>query len=370
MRKLILTGIAVILIFAGGGGYFFNIYIPARARAYTAELLKSAGFTAAVLPEGQIRFNAARFDNINLDSEGLNKIRRVEILYNPITLAFAQTITEAKIDGISLTGEITKAAALDIPGWSKPVSSLRNLKLKTFSIVKSSLAVLTDEIGGISISFDAQLRLHDKGAEFRGSARSAQRRLSFNALASGNMNTDGLWQTEIEIDKGKFETSPLRANRISGKAFITDSEDTAPEIISELSAGGFSVYDYPWQNAEIAMELKNGIFSFFSDMKSVGVDGLELSLSINSTPEGRESSGRIHAEKLGTLEKYLEKSGALPDKIKSIKSKNTIENVVMDLITPIGQKEKDVTALPFILKDSKDKTLAAGELATVKNKKP
>ena len=305
MLKPALVTAATLIALIGGSAYFFNARLPDMANAYALDSLRAAGFAVPVPPAGDVRYNAARFENIILDAEGFSKIRRLEIRYNPAALVLLKSVSAVKIEGLSLTGDIAENGAITVSGWQQPAqkTDISALHLKSLSVEESNIAFLTRNVGGISVAYDFQLRANGNGAEFRGNAKSSQKHLTFIASATGLVNDKGFWQSDIEIEQGKFEIAPIKASRVNGSITISATEGTAPLITSDLRAGGLTLYDFPWQNASIAIEKQDGTFKILSDMKSVGVDGVELNLQREG--QNQDISGSLQAESLADLAAYL-----------------------------------------------------------------
>lgn len=356
MRRIALLSLLVLAVFTASGLYFINGKLPALATARAADTLRAAGFAEAALPAGDIRLGAARFENIALDADGFSKIKRLELRYNPLSLWLAGRAGEIIVDGLSLTGELTETGALSISGWTPaPLPSQpKTLRFKRLSLENAGLALLTRSMGGVSVGFDGQLRLTGKGAEFQGNAKSSQKHLGFNARVTGGMAKSGFWQVNVEIEQGKIENGPLKASRITGIMNLSADERGHILITSDVDAGGLSLHDFPWQNASATVEHSANSLKIFTDMKSIGVDGLELGLSLGGSPQPGtvfdETTGSLHAETLAALLEYLAASGALPLDPQASGALRNAEDISVDFAIQPAQTPS-VTSFILNIKD-------------------
>jgi hypothetical protein len=228
------------------------------------------------------------------------------------------------LDGLNLTGELSKDGEVTVSGWNKnSVSSgLKNGRLKTLRIQNSNISLLTEQYGGLAIDYDLQVRLQGRQIEFQAHATSRQKSTSFVTSSKGYINEEGVWQADVEIERGKFEFSNIKASRINGSLNVLGAKNQPVKIVSELRAGGASLYGLPWQTVTASLEGSPESYQIFTDMESIGSEGLELSLSLRKRDEQTFVSGQLYAETPETLLEYLDMNRLQPlseDEIREIK---------------------------------------------------
>ena len=314
MRKPLLISLGIFVLAVPATLYLASMQLPTLMEARISDLLQAAGFNTPAIPEPQMRLGILRYEGINLDTDGISTIERLDVRYSPLGVFFTKNLKSVHIRGLNLTGEISSAGVVSLSGWNAPgtISEIQNYPLKTLVVEKSQLSLLTEQIGGVSINYDFQARRRKQDVDLQARAQSSQKGLSFVSSARGVLGYDGLWQMEIELEQGKFEIPPVKATRISGMANIYGAPGKQPEIVSEINAGGVTLYGFPWQNAAVTIETRNNAMHMTADMKSIGHDGIELGLNLNNESDKTEISGNLHTEKFSNLVEYLKSRSQQP----------------------------------------------------------
>lgn len=314
MRKPLLISLGVFVLVIPAALYFASLQLPALMEARILDLLKTAGFNTPAIPAPQMRLGIMRYEGINLDVDGISTIERLDVRYSPLGVFFTKNLKSVHIKGLNLTGEISSAGGVSLSGWSNPgtISKIQNYPLKALIVEKSRLSLLTEPIGGVSVNYDFQARRRKQDVDLQARAQSSQKGLGFVSSARGVLGYDGLWQMEIELEQGKFEIAPVKATRISGMANIYGAPGKKPEIVSEINAGGVTLYGFPWQNAAVTIETRNNAMHMTADMKSIGHDGIELGLNLNNESGKTQVSGDLHTEKFSNLVEYLKSRSQQP----------------------------------------------------------
>ena len=338
MKKITTICIISLLLLISGAGYFINSKLPNITKQQTLLMLNNIGFERVILSNFEFRINTARFKNIALDPENFSTIEKLEIKYSPISLLFKKQLNSITITGLNLTGELLKNGDILIAGWNvdKIHPHLQNKNLKTINIQNSQISLLTENHGGIAINYDLQTRTQEKQTEFQAHISTQQKQISFIANAKGYINANGTWQTDIAIEEGKFKFPLIKASRINGWINILDTKQSQPRIISELRAGGSTIYGLPWQNLSATIEGTQRRYQIFSNMKSTGFKGIELNLNLQHQDEQTKISGQLYTEKFETLTSYLKLINLKPftDKHKKQLTKLTDVNIAFKIQKP------------------------------------
>jgi hypothetical protein len=358
MLKNILITFALLMVILGGALYTVDGRIPAVAQKQASLALRDMGFPAAKLPKPQVRFGAMRFENIPLDEKALSTIGRMDIGYNPLDMFFRRRLRSVSIDKLNLTGKILPGGVLSLTGWdaNSVKWSPQNFPLKTLDIQSANVLFMTELLGGVSVTFDAQARTRLSDIQIQGNVVSKQKGLGFSARVTGQAGHDGLWQLNAEIEEGKSDIAGIKTSRGTGTLEITGQPGETPKIAGELRAGGLSLRGFPWQNISATIEAQGLAYTTYLDAKSVGHEGIELAITSNT--EG--VTGSVHAPDLGTLLKYLSDSHAIIIDAKAAAALAHVKDVSIDF-TPSVEKTN------FIIKDESGEMAIEGTINTNEN---
>ncbi|MCC6597332.1 MAG: hypothetical protein IT559_00895 [Alphaproteobacteria bacterium] len=307
LKKKWITGTLCLLLVAGG--YF--VFTAPDPEKILPHVLKNLGFDGVILPAPEQTWTGLTYHSIRLDPDGFSTIEKVHISHG-----LRGTIKSMEIEGLSLTGELLSGLQVNIAGWRKPDPAfLEKLTLPAqirITFKDAEIALLSHEVGGISLSFDLQIRPGDDGHEFEARLDGAQKQLTYDASVTGVVTPEGIWQAGAEIGQAKFDLGPLKATRISGLINVTGDRFEESEIIGNLQAGGLSLLGLPWQNSAITLD---GSFSqprMITGAKSAGVEGLELGLSFENLRNLSSYNGSLHSDTPGVLLDYLQSNDMLP----------------------------------------------------------
>jgi len=339
MKKLFVFLFVFLMPALGGGAYIAHDKASSLILQKAQQVFTNLGFNEVQLSAPQVKTHQALFSNIKLDKEGFSEIKHILIEYDPITLLTEEKMQAIRIVGATLTGEIKNATSANttfgIAGWSK--DTINPLSLNQGSTLvelrNCSLTLLTEEFGGIEIKSDLQLRPTAETTDIKGHLDTRQKHFGFDSKISGFLTSPDLWEIDFEINAGRIKLETLSSSRISGNTKITYTPAEGLNIVSKLDAGGLSLLDTPWQNASSTIEYQNGQASVFLGAKSIGVQGMELSLQYQ--PEETPGwTGAINAPNIKTFLTYMDAQNLTFSRDKTFNKLGNIDNVEIQFALP------------------------------------
>ena len=167
----------------------------------TLHILQNAGFNKPAAYNSHKSFGAVHLKNIILDTDEASTIKSLK---SSFSLKNNATIL---MDGLDLTGD-TLEDVLAISGF-KQTNNLAALRLDKAIINNARLALLTQQIGGLNINFNALLTRENKDTlSLQTRLSSKQRNLTFGAQAKGTI-APNQWAFGGTIEHLKFTTPCL-----------------------------------------------------------------------------------------------------------------------------------------------------------------
>ncbi len=338
-------------------GYFAISALQKNLNQQTQKLFHSFGFTDISLPAPRIQFNQALYSGVSLDKEDFSTIEYILITFNPAALVLSKEINNIQIIGLNLTGELSNNAELTIAGWHKekfnPATTFK--KPAVLEIKKGSLSLFTPQFGGVSIAVNLQARTKNKNIELQGTLKSQQKYIGFDAKLSGYITPQNIVQSTFEIESAKFELPHIKASRINGDVKLSLAPNQNIEILSKIEAGGLSLYGSPWRNASATFEKSNNISQTFLGAKSLGENGLDLSLEIQ--PSGA-LTGLLFAPNINSFLEYLEIQNFIPSEKEALEKLSGLKNLEIKF-TRENSEQKNIT---YRIKDSRKDIDIKGEI--------
>lgn len=313
MSKTIKLAASLIILVTGLVIYLHSVTLPNIARTNALSAMKSAGFSTITLPEPRLYPGSLLYEDINLDEDGISTIKAMRISYSIPGLLFKKRFKSIEIGQAELIGEYDSGKnILNLSGWEIPplFTFADDIPVNSISIINSKISVLTKKIGGIYFDISLEGQRKKNSFEFLSQIESAQQYFSFRANAKGIVTPERA-NAEIEIENGKFIFPEIssKTTRLNGWIRLALSQGYEFKILSELQAGGLTLNGFPWQNASASAEMDANALNVFVGAKSIGQDGLELSLNyqdlIGSEPA---LSGSLYMDKMSSLLDYLEKT--------------------------------------------------------------
>lgn len=323
MKKVIGVALPVVfLLIVIGGWFLLQTYVPQKIEKTAQALLNGNGFADAKLPAPTVRANQITYNDILLDPDGFSQIKRLTITYDPVEFLLEGNVKSLSISGLDLTGEIMGNGAIAIAGWQTEQADLTQF-LQRFSetnITDSTLSLLTDSIGGLSLSYAFQIRHIDGDLiSLQGDMTSKQKNIGFLAKLEGLIKNEHDWHVTADIEQGKLDLGHVRSSRSSGGfKIIRTPENTHPLILGEFQAGGLALYNFPLHNINGSIKGSLDNLEILTDAKALSQEHTELTLTITKkirkTGQTQyEATGKIHSPDLSTLLEYIQKhNGPLP----------------------------------------------------------
>jgi hypothetical protein len=290
-----------------------------------ALFFKESGFENVQIPAPLKKNGALIFENIALDPDGFSSIKTLTL-----HTGFLGGWKRVTIDGLSLTGELLNDFEIALAGWDKNkinTGTLQSANLPLIAFQNARIALLSDSIGGININFDLQLRPKDTGYEFQAKLRGEQVSFSYTADANGTLKADGSWQAQADIAQAKFALWPLKATRISGTIKGSGQGLLQSQILGDLQAGGLNINGLPWRNIALTLDGTLQKTRMVIGAKSAGIDGMDLSLTLDEIQSPKIYSGTLFAHSMGALFDYLNARDLLLMERKKLAPLDTLEAV-------------------------------------------
>lgn len=290
-----------------------------------AALLKAAGFEEITLPEPQKKSGALVYNNIALDKDSFSTIGSIKLKGG-----WFGGWKEIEIENVDLTGELQNGLQIALAGWNKNNIHTQGLFLKSspvLSVKNARLSLLSEEIGGITLNFDLQLRPKGDDWEFQAGLKGAQSQLSYEASANGSITREGFWQAAIDVPQAKFALGLIKGSRVTGNINLSGHRLDSSEILGELQAGGLTVLNLPWDDASVTLDGTLEKTRMILSAKSAGREGIEFSLALDSIQKPGAYSGVMHTDRLGTLFDFLDSRKSLYFTREDLAPINGIENL-------------------------------------------
>ena len=334
MQKHILPILGVTL--ALGIGIFLAVWLY-TPKAITAKLetsIRESGFRHITLPQPEQKFGKLTYSKIALDDDNFSRLNSVEITYGPFSLFSMRPAQKIKINGLDLTGELSENLDITIAGYSispdtnglEPLTKIAH----QIEIENAKLSLLSDKLGGISLSGDIQILPKRAYTDIRGRISAAQKQLSIKTVINGRIHKKGDMTIESEIETAKFDFDDIRATRVAGNLRLDGRHLTTMSLLGELEAGSLNIHNQPWSNASITIDETLTSPRILIAAKSAGVEGLELSMTkhLNSEETGRME---IHAPDLQSAVSYLGVHNILKLDTATIQNLPNIEDIFVEI---------------------------------------
>lgn len=338
VKKFILITAAGLAFLAATGLASAYIYAPKIAQETALKALATLGLETEFLSAPEKGWGRIAYAEAPLDKDGISTVKKIEARYNPFFITFAKRLESLSIGGMEVIGNQDKEnlALIAFSGWDIPrgLRSLSGVPAERLHFDKARISLLTHTLGGVSLEFDFEGTRNGRALEFQAHLKSAQKYISFSASMNGIAAPD-YSTVDMDIDQGKFEVpdADIKSSRVFGWVNYSDDKSGQPKIMSELNAGGMTVLGLPWQNATAAMEFKNGNLRIYSEGKSLGIEGIELSLNLKWLKDQKPIIfGDIHAEEGLALADYFAGQSAVAFPVEDLKKFGQTPNLKIDYV--------------------------------------
>ena len=270
MKKLLLIFVMTLIALSSMvSAYAYFVYIPKKIEQKITQSLNNLGFEELHLgnierKNGETTFHDISLDRLGLSTIGSLKVRSsiVQFLLNP------DNVQKITISDLTLTGELSKKFAVTISGWNEDKQSFRtfqNIPTSMVVIKNSNINLLSEELGGIAVKYNAQIRLSDNGEiDIKALASSKQKRLKFQSKINATLSNDGELSLSADTDQISLTYKDLDIKRGSAIFNVTNSTNKeVPTISAEADISSVRWKDLPLRDvhAKINMAGKNNTIS-------------------------------------------------------------------------------------------------------------
>lgn len=278
----------------------------------------AAGFETASLPLAKSGLTTLIYENVELDKEGFSTLKSLKIKYSPLSLMTSNQIDEVRLEGLRLTGEISKSRHLSLAGWSVNTNDQSKtlishlLNVRNVKLIDTQASILSANHGGISIQFEGEGVKGADGIYFSGKLKNTQKEMRYSANINGKVSNANTWQGQIDIEDIRLNTSHIKATRASGTVNVQKDASIPPTISGEIRAGNMTLAGFPWTSSSITLTGSPARPGVIIAAKAAGYEGVEIGLSLADMGNTNELSGYIYSSIFGKLLEYLNAHNAAP----------------------------------------------------------
>ncbi|MFP4314547.1 MAG: hypothetical protein ACLFR0_09535, partial [Alphaproteobacteria bacterium] len=292
---------------------YFHFNAPTILKNRVVQALHESGFTHVTIDQIITRPNILGLQKIHLDEDGFNTIENLQVGYNLLPLIFNKRIEAIKITGLNLTMSLGNQQIFQTPKdfihkLNLPSELIFNTGLVDIS--DSSLAILTQDWGGLNFEMNALLRENlEDGRSLEATIQSRQKQLSANIQLSGNFRKYQGWDIEGTMERARFESEAVQISRANGRIGISGSEKGF-FANSEFNIGGFKIGKFAWSDIAATFEQINQSHHWVIAGHALGNDNLEFGLNYTSkAPE--LINGTIYASSMVDILHYWDNQASI-----------------------------------------------------------
>ncbi len=310
MRMYLIFAVFTIALVFGGTSIFYARHLPDAINNHAITALHNAGFKNVILRPDIQKNGILIFKNIKLDDDGFSTIKTLKLRYSFPDFIKGTPITNIKIDALNLTGETDENQNIDLAGWFSQNMNINHAleNISNISIINSNIDIYASNIGGINIRYNINVK-KDKALNHHnitGNFSAKQKQLSLSGTITGQITTNNTWQLTLEIEQGKFATQTINATRLSGLINISGGSNTKPRFETQLTAGGLTFLNLPWQSANATIHHNNGQYTIIAEGKSIGQKGIEFGAELTYQNNKIDAIDfALHTQKLSDILNYL-----------------------------------------------------------------
>ena len=293
--------------------------------------LKTYGIASSKVPPPEKRIGALRYKAIAFSEEGETSIDVLTITFSPLKWGSVKSID---IDGLFLSGELDINGRLSIKGLP-PISGIFNLtnNLETLSISDLNFSILSAHIGGIRGNANIAANREETAFVWTGNIDTRQEQLELIAKFNGQINQNGKWFNDLEIENAKLERGFGKFTRVHGLANWNGDKQRWKELRAELNSGGFIANGTAWKNAAIAIQGSPAGLKSKIEAKSAGIEELELSIDSLYQDKKLSWSADIHSPTATQLINYFSTNNMMPVKTEGFGSLKDKKDINLRLFT-------------------------------------
>ncbi len=294
-------------VFIMAVGYLRFFYIPSKAEENVLWSISSLGFDDLKIGDIEQENGEIIIRNISFDKGDFSTIETMTIRFGLFDFLFKnKPVSSVVIDGMALTGEITKDLGLTLSGFGVGDDLLRKLSemnIRHILLKNSKADILSDVLGGISVSLEGQI---DGSAQpsFIGNIQCNQKNLSFSSKVSGSTDDNGVTNLDINAEDLSLETASYAFRRGLAKGVVKFDNALAPSYFMNFEFPSAVYKTLPLKHVILVTEND----SLRINGQAFGDSEIHWSASLaHEDAENIEIS--IKTDKLGAVASYLKKSG-------------------------------------------------------------
>jgi len=341
MKKVTLIILLLFLVtLSGVSAYGYFIYIPQKVEERIVSNFSVFGFED--FSYGSITHKSGHIiiSDIALDKGKFSTIDQMDIsvsllkyLINP---THAQNIV---VRGMKLTGEIRDDNQVSISGWENHAKLLRGLQsfpAGTIVFDQSSIDLLTNSIGGLSMKYDARASITSSGMiEFKAKIDSKQKKLTFHSNIEGSLTPQGelSFSSKIEDIGASFETLSLRRGLGEFQAeYPAFQENPILSMQGEFQFPSIRWHDLPLRDTKLTLSRDSDNYDIVANGTTFGDRTIQWSSAITPQTGTITSDTTLSPENLSDVidfietHKKLKLKAEIPDTLRNLKK--PIINVV------------------------------------------
>lgn len=334
MKKVTLIILLLFLItLSGASAYAYFIYIPQKVEERIVSNFSVFGFED--FSYGKITHKSGHIiiSDIALDKGRFSTIDRMDIsvslvkyLINP---THAQNIV---VHGMKLTGEIRDENQISISGWENHAELLKGLQTfpaGTIVFDQSSIDLLTNSIGGLSMKYDARASITSSGMiEFKAKIDSKQKKLTFHSNIEGALTPQGQvsFTSKIEDIGASFDTLSLRRGlgelKIEFPAF---EENSVFSMEGEFQFPSVRWHGLPLRDTKLTLNRNKENYDIVANGTTFGDTPIQWTSAITPQTGTITSDTTLTPENLSDVIKFiethknLEMKAEIPDTLRNLK---------------------------------------------------
>lgn len=374
--KYLIAAVFLTLITTGGlwlSGNFSDKREEMRHALH--QTLEELGFIGPILPDQNRNNEPYSFRKIVLDPDEFGRIASIKITPPGLLDMGKRRFKRLEIEGLGLTGGINKDGVFTLSGVIEGdrletrdgLLDILNLA-DTLILKKAQLDILSDQLGGINLKTDLELRRGPDDTQVIGTFRSAQKQFTLEGKVSGTISPEtGEWELALTIEEGKADIAPLLLSRLYGEISMTGNGWALTSLYGQNTAGSMVFYGYPFQAPSFTFEYRDHELKVLAETKDhpekqQDEQGLEFGFLYTGSKPGKVQVSVFSPDipRLMTFLKLTDGANTAP--VQSYKNINLI------LEAPLLSAPEEETRLPFIIK-SQDDTPEKSGFAIVKKDK-
>ncbi len=193
-------------------------------------------------------------------------------------------------------------------------SPLNLFPANTVTIEDSKIDILTDNIGGLRISYNGQARLNSGHISLLGEIKSKQKKISYQAKIDGSIQASGEAKINAEMEQISLEYENTRVKRgASTVSFSYDSVKRASSLSVESHLASVIWHGLPLREVHSVYEKGRNNYNLTAEGKTFGNQHIEWSTRINSVDGVLKSETTLQPNNIASLVNFLKQNKKLRD---------------------------------------------------------